>query len=94
MACLFTIGAQRGPRHGLGDFYDTIRSAYAVQGQPKNNSSTFTATATLFPGAAAAAILIWHNAGRDEKQADDTGYSTEAAAAAAAIESNGRPNER
>ena len=89
MACLFTIGAQRGPRHGLGDFYDTIRSAYAVQGQPKNNSSTFTATATLFPGAAAAAISVWPNAGRDEGQASDSGYSTEAATAAATIKSDG-----
>ena len=89
MACLFTIGAQRGPHHGLGDFYDTIRSAYAVQGQTKNNSSTFTATATLFPGAAAAAISVWPNAGRDEGQASDSGYSTEAATAAATIKSDG-----
>ena len=94
MACLFTIGTQGGPRHGLGNFYDTIRSAYAVQGQPENDSSTIPATATLFPGAAAGAISIWPNAGRDEGQASDTGSSTEAAAAAAAIESNGRPNER
>ena len=94
MACLFTIGTQGGPRHGLGDFYDTIRSAYAVQGQAKNNSSTISATATLFPGAAAAAISIWPNAGGDEGQASDTGSSTEAATAAAASDSNGRPNER
>ena len=92
MACLFTIGTQGGPRHGLGNFYDTIRSAYAVQGQPDNDSSTIPATATLFPGAAAAAISVGPNAGRDEGQASDSGSSTEAAAAA--IESNGRPNER
>ena len=89
MACLFTIGTQGGPRHGLGNFYDTIRSAYAVQGQPDNDSSTIPATATLFPGAAAAAISVWPNAGRDEGQASYSGSSTEAATAAATIESDG-----
>ena len=89
MACLFTIGTQGDPRHGLGNFYDTIRSAYAVQGQPENDSSTIPATATLFPGAAAAAISVWPNAGRDEGQASDSGSSTEAATAAATIKSDG-----
>ena len=89
MACLFTIGTQGDPRHGLGTFYDTITSAHAVQGQTDNDSSTIPAATTLFPGAAAAAISVWPNAGRDEGQASDSGYSTEAATAAATIKSDG-----